>query len=142
MFRSNGAKTASSLHFGRSPSDTGWDLGPGTLCGHGCSVYTWTSASSSNKTQRRQITACVWSWGKLWTTRYAKIETTTCQDLKSREQKQGVGRKCSTRASGTQHHQRVGSPPTPGPSLPSPHMRNWLSLLPTPPHLSASLQPT
>ena len=56
--------------------ETGWDLGPGTLC---CSACTWINVSSSNKIQRNykelKITAC--SWGQLWTTRYKKTKNPT-----------------------------------------------------------------
>lgn len=37
-----------------SPSETGWDLGPKTLCCSGCSACTWTNISLSNKMQRNQ----------------------------------------------------------------------------------------
>ena len=46
--------------------ETGWDLGPGTLC---CSACPWTNISSSNRIQRNykrlKITACLHCWGKL-----------------------------------------------------------------------------
>ena len=46
---------------------TGCNLGPGTL---GCSACTWTKVSSSNGNYLGlKITACMCSWGKLWTIR-------------------------------------------------------------------------
>ena len=56
-------------------SETGWNLGPGTLC---CSACIWTNIFSSNKIQRNykglKITVCMHSWGKLWTARYKKTK--------------------------------------------------------------------
>ena len=56
-----------------------WDrLGPRTL---GCSAHTWTNVSLSNRMQRNykglKITACVCSWGNLWTTKYKKTKNPT-----------------------------------------------------------------
>lgn len=65
---------------------TGWDLGPGTLC---CSAYTWMEVSSSNKMQRHykglKITECLNIWGKFWT-RYKKTKkpTATSEDLRGK----------------------------------------------------------
>ena len=56
-------------------TETGWDLGPGTLC---CSACTWTNVSSSNKIQRNyeglKVTVCTHSWGNLWATGYKKTK--------------------------------------------------------------------
>ena len=64
---------------------------PGTPC---CSACRWTTVPSSNKVQRNheglKITVCVNNWGRLWTTRYKKIQN-TLPLLKSQEQNQGVG---------------------------------------------------
>ena len=58
--------------------ETGWDLGPGALCYRAC---IWTNISLSNKIQKNykglKITACMCSWGKLWTTRYQKDKQKT-----------------------------------------------------------------
>ena len=59
-------------------TETGWDLGPGTLC---CRACTWTHVSLNHKTQRNyeglKVTACMCSSGKLWT-RYKKAKKTNC----------------------------------------------------------------
>jgi len=62
-------------------------LGSGILCFSAC---TWTNVSLSNKIQRNhkglKITACMNSWGKIWTERYRKTEkkptATGCQEQK------------------------------------------------------------
>ena len=63
---------------GDNNTETGWDLGPRTLC---CSACTWTNVSSSNKIQRNykglKITVCMCSWGRLWTKRYKETKSTT-----------------------------------------------------------------
>ena len=72
-------------------NETGWDLGPGTLC---CSACTWTNVSSSYKIQRNykglKITVCMCSWGKLCTTRYKK---TNCHFWGARNKSRGSGAK-------------------------------------------------
>ena len=106
-------------------TETGWDLGPGTLC---CSACTWTNRSFSNKIQRNykglKRTARMSSWGKLWTKRYKKTKNPTATS-------EGPGAKtgCWEKNKGTvhapctQHHQSGGadhlsqaSAPTPGPT--------------------------
>ena len=87
--------------------------------GHCCSAGTWTNVSLSNKIQRNykglKITACMHSWGKLWTTRYKTDQKAQLLLLKSQEQKQGVGSKSrvlsmSPALSATKG---VGKPPKP-----------------------------
>ena len=64
--------------------ETGWHLGPGTLC---CSAYTWTNISLRNRIQRNykelKITAYMRSWGRLWTTRYEKTKNPTATSEES-----------------------------------------------------------
>ena len=76
-----------------SEAETGWDLGPGTLC---CSACTWTNFSWSNNTQRNykglKITVCMSRWGKLWTVRYKKTKKPNCHFWRSWS-KNGMGRK-------------------------------------------------
>ena len=71
-------------------SETGWDLGLGTLP---CSARIQTNISSSNTRQRNsktlKITACIHSWGKLWTRRYKEIRNPTATP-EEWEQKQGA----------------------------------------------------
>ena len=71
-------------------SETGWDLGPGTLP---CSARIQTNISSSNTRQRNsktlKITACIHSWGKLWTRRYKEIRNPTATP-EEWEQEQGA----------------------------------------------------
>lgn len=75
-------------------TQTGWDLGPGTL--H-CSARIQTNISSTNRRQRNsktlKITARIHSWGKLWTTRYKQIrnQAATSEEW---EQNQGARSKC------------------------------------------------
>nr|XP_030719679.1 uncharacterized protein LOC115857032 [Globicephala melas] len=61
----------------------------------GCSAYTWTNVSWSNKIRRNYKglkPLCSHSWGKLWTTRYKKTKPNQTQLplLKSWEQKNRV----------------------------------------------------
>ena len=59
--------------------------------------------------------SCMCSWGKLWTTKYRKTKKDQLLLLKSREQKQGVGRKNSILRMPPAHSptKRVGKPPKP-----------------------------
>lgn len=70
--------------WGMHKSETGWDLGPRTLC---CPACTWTNVSLSNKTQRNskglKIIECMCSWGTLCTTRYKKTNKTQSPLLQS-----------------------------------------------------------
>ena len=76
--------------------ETGWDLGPGTLC---CNACTWTNISWSYKIQRNykglKITVCMHSWGKFCTKRYKKrpkSPSATSEEPRAKAGK-GVGNK-------------------------------------------------
>lgn len=117
------------LKEGKTPRS--WDrLRPRTFY---LSVCTWTNISLRNRMWRNskglKITACVGSWGKLWTVKYKKAKAQLLL-LSFREQKQGTPRDPCT-----QHPEGVGRPlrpplqPDPQIHLPpqsSSHLRNQL----------------
>ena len=72
-------------------------LGPGTHC---CSTCTWKSISGGNKIQRNykrlNITACMGSWGKLWTIRYKKTRKPNCHFWRPRNKSKVSGAKAGS----------------------------------------------
>ena len=110
--------------------DTGWDLGPGTLC---CSACTWTNVSSSNIIQRNytglKITACMGSWDKLGTTRYKKTKNPTATSEEPRAKAKYCAWALHTAPPRGWADHLTTPPARPlDPPLPSPHIRNQLSL--------------
>ena len=110
-------------------SETGWDLGLGTLC---CSAGARTHLSWSNKTQRNhkglKTTVCMCTWGKLWTTRYKKTKNPTATSEEPGAKAGPANAPC------TQHHLRGGRTTSASPParplhapLPSPRVRKQLA---------------
>ena len=100
-----------------------WDsLGPGTFC---CNAWTWTNISSSNEIQRNymglKITACMHSWGKLWT----KNKKPNCHLWRAGSKNKVLGAKAgycacplhTTPPDGWANHLSHPSSPTPGHTL-------------------------
>ena len=110
---------------------TGWDLGP-LLQGLHLDTRLLQQQIQRNY-KGLKITACMRSWGKLWT-RYKKTKNPNCHvyraQSKSRRSGARAGYAC---APCTQHHKGVGRPPKaplrapPDTPLPSPHIRNQLA---------------
>ena len=109
--------------------ETGWYLGPGTLC---CNACTWANVSSSNKVQRNyeglKITACTRSWGKLWTTRYKKTKhpAATSEEPGAKAGDRPYPLHTPPPKGWVDHLNHPSSPPPDAP-LPSPHSRNKLA---------------
>ena len=99
-----------------------------------CSAYSWTNVSLSNKIQKNykglKITACICSWGKLWTTRHKKTlnPSATSERLRTKTEGAVVGSKSRVLhiPPAPNTTKRVGRPfkplssPTPG-HTPYPH---------------------
>ena len=83
--------------------ETGWDLGPFAAVLQ-CLHLDKRLLEQQNKRNYKgvKITACMLSWGNLWTRRYKKTKKTQLPLLKSWEQKQGTAHAPCT------HHQQRG----------------------------------